>query len=190
MRYLSILLALALATGCAGTVSRPDPATIEDPRPVFLVDHGRHSSLVLASDRKTLIRYVYGDWAWYAMSGGGPLRVFPTLFARTQGALGRRELEISPETDAIQGAMRVPVNEVHRFDAPAPRVDRLIEEIDRRFDQARDSLHYSEDFDLEFVHDPKPYTLTDNSNHVVARWLEELGIEVSGNPVFGRWRID
>lgn len=187
MLALSILV---LATGCAGTVTRPDPAEVEDSRPVFLIDHGRHSSLVLTRHDHTPVRYVYGDWRWYARMGGGPLQIFPTLFIRTQGALGRRELEAPAEAEAIRGRIRVEIRQIHHLPAPARRVDRLIEALDRRFDQARDTRIYNEAFDLEFVHDPKPYTLTDNSNHVVARWLEELGIDVSGDPVFGRWRVE
>lgn len=181
---------LALLTGCAGTVNVPDAAELDDPRPVFLLDHGHHSSLVVTRADDSMVRYVYGDWRWYAMRETGFLRSFPTLFASTQAALGRRELDGPPEADSLRGRIRVVIDQLYGLSAPAERIDSLIERLDQRFDAAADTRMYNQDYDLEFVHDPKPYTLGSNSNHVIAAWLEELGIDVSGNPMFGRWRVE
>ena len=180
---------LALLTACAGTVTVPDDTELEDPRPVFLLDHGRHASLVVTRADDSLIRYVYGDWRWYARQETGFFRIFPTLFARTQAALGRRELAGPPESDALRRQIRVVIQEIHPLSVPAALIDELIATLDARFEDALETLYYNRDYDLEFVHDPKPYTLGDNSNHVVAGWLRQLDIDVSGNPVFGRWRV-
>ena len=136
-----------------------------------------------------MLRFVYGDWRWYAERETGFLRAFPTLFARTQGALGRQALPPPPEAATIRANARVTIDEIHLLAVDARSVDALIQTLERRFDSARETLRYSEPYDLEFVHDPKPYTLGDNSNHVVADWLRSLGVEVRGNPWLGRWRF-
>lgn len=181
---------LALLTGCAGTVKVPDSAGLDDPRPVFLLDHGYHSSLVVTRADGSMVRYVYGDWRWYARRKTGFLRSIPTLFASTQAALGRRELDGPPEADSLSDRIRVVIDQLYSLSAPAERIDSLIERLDQRFDAAGDTRIYNQGYDLEFVHHPRPYTLGDNSNHVIAAWLEELGIDVSGNPMFGRWRVE
>lgn len=181
---------LALLTGCAGTVNVPDAAELDDPRPVFLLDHGYHTSLVVSRGDGSMVRYVYGDWRWYARRKTGFLRSFPTLFASTQAALGRRELDGPPQADSLSDRIRVVIDQLYSLSAPAERIDSLIERLDQRFDAAADTRIYNQGYDLEFVHDPRPYTLGDNSNHVIAAWMEELGIDVSGNPMFGRWRVE
>lgn len=188
--YISITIsALLVCSGCTATVKIPEVAEHDDPRPVFLFDHGLHSSLALSRDDGTLVRYVYGEWRWYARRETGVLRVLPTLLSDTQSALGRRELPGPPEVDVLLQQIRVEVNQIYAFDAPGDRIDDLISDLDSQFDSARDTLIYNEAYDLEFVHDPRPYHMGHNSNHVVADWIRSLGIEVRGNPASGAWRI-
>ncbi len=182
------LMALVLA-GCTATAKFPSPDALDDPRPVFMVEHGWHTSLVLTREDKSMVRYVYGDWRWYAQQETGGLRVLPTLFARTQGALGRASLESPASERALRAQTRVVIDDVHTFQASATRVEALLERLDARFDAARDTRAHSDAYGLDFVHDDKPYTLWDNSNHVVAEWLRALDVEVTGNPIYGRWRI-
>lgn len=179
----------ALLTGCVGTVTRPDIQEIEQPRPVYLLDHGRHSTLVLTREDDSMVRYIYGEWRWYALQEAGVFRVLPTLFFPTQAALGRKELDGPPAESTIRRQIPVVIQAVHELPAEAERIDQLDRRLEQRFDDAIDTLHYNRDFDLEFVHDRKPYTVFDNSNHIVADWLRELGIEATGNPMWGTWRI-
>lgn len=188
-KFLAAVMAVALLSACAGTVVVPDPGEVEAPRPVFLLDHGRHTSLVLTRADESMIRYLYGDWRWYALQDTGLCRAFPTLFAETQATLGRRELRGPPEESSIRRQVPVTIRRVHEMPAPADRIDSLAFRLDKRFRAAIETLHYNADYDLEFVHDPKPYTLGDNSNHVVANWLRQLDFEVTGNPIFGCWRL-
>jgi len=185
---LLVLMALVLA-GCTATVKFPAPGAVDAPRPVFLVEHGWHTSLVLTREDESMVRYVYGDWRWYAEQETGALRVLPTLFARTQGALGRASLESPASERALRAQTRVVIDDVHAFEASASRVEALLERLDARFVAARDTRQHSAAYGLDFVHDDKPYTLWDNSNHVVVEWLRELDVEVTGNPLYGRWRI-
>lgn len=184
-----ILVVIWLVSGCAATVTPQDVPKHLDPRPVYLLDHGLHASLAVSREDGTLVRYVYGEWRWYAMRETGFPRVFPTLFTRTQATLGRRELPGPVDADGLRRLLRVEVKHVHVLEAPAERIDELIADIDQRFDSARNTLIYNAAYDLEFVQDPRPYHLVYNSNHAVAEWLRILGIEISGSPIFGAWRV-
>lgn len=185
-----LILAMLVLAGCSATVSLPDAGAIEEARPVFLVEHGWHTSLVLVRDDDSLVRYVYGEWRWYARQETGAWRVFPTLFVRTPGALGRVSLDPPATERSLRVQTRVAVDAVHEFAVAGGRVDTLLEQLDERFESAIDTREHSEAYGLDFVRDEQAYTLWRNSNHLVADWLTQLGIDVRGNPVFGRWNID
>ncbi|MDZ7810070.1 MAG: hypothetical protein U5L11_07790 [Arhodomonas sp.] len=125
VKLLPALIALTLLAACAGTVVAPEPAQVDNPRPVFLVDHGRHISLVLARPDGSMIRYLYGDWRWYALQETGLCRAFPTLFTETQGTLARQALQGPPVPSSIQRQVPVVIQRIHPLQAPVTRVDRL-----------------------------------------------------------------
>lgn len=194
---LLLLLAWLTLTGCTGKVSVPDRAA--DHRPVYLLAHGRHTSLVLTRADGALVRYAYGDWRWFAEGDTGALRALPTLFVATRGALGRQDLgQISDELwDEMPGANRAALAarlyldpaRIHPLAAPATRIDRLLAELDAIFAVNADQRLYNAALGLEFVPDPQGYSLFANSNHRVQDWLHALGIEARGNPMFGRWQV-
>lgn len=187
LRTTVLLIAAGLLGGCAATISVP-PAPAE-PRPVYVVDHGRHSSLVLVRGDHSLVRYAYGEWRWYAKQDTGFWRAFPTLFARTTAALGRRELAGPPTEENIRRRIPVVIDAIYALPGEPARVDALSADLDALFEARRDTLHYNAVYDLEFVVHPEPYTLGHNSNHVVAGWLRQLAIEVRGSPMMGTWRL-
>ena len=188
--YLLYAVLVLLVSGCAATVPRPELTDDRADRMVFLVDHGRHSSLVLSRSDDSLVRYAYGEWAWYAEGRSGFWRAFPTLFTPTRSTLGRREWTGTASEAAIRQQIRVEIRAIHSFLAWGHRVDALDRRLRLHFERSSDQALYHERFDLEFVPSVRPYTLLHNSNHVVAEWLGELGIVVRGNPVFGRWRVE
>jgi hypothetical protein len=187
---LLLVVLIILLSGCVGTVTRPAGDAIDQPRPVFLLDHGRHSSLVLTREDDSMVRYLYGEWRWYALQETGFFRVWPVLFFPTQAALGRKGLTGPPEETSIRRQIPVVIQAIHELPAEAERIDELDRRLEQRFEDATDTLLYNRDYDLEFVHDPVDYTVFYNSNHVVADWLRELGIEVRGNPIWGWWRVE
>lgn len=182
------LLAIAVLTGCAATLT-PPPAP-EQPRPAFLLDHGRHSSLVLATRDERLMRYAYGEWRWYAERDTGFGRMLAALLRQTPAALGRRELSGPADSERIRDQILVELNIIYAFDAEAEKVDALLAELDRQFRARLDEMVENPVYGLDFVPHPVPYTWRHNSSHVVAEWLEALDFEIRGNPTFGRWRID
>jgi hypothetical protein len=186
--YLTMMVASALLAGCVGTIATSHEAGPET-RPVFLLDHGRHSTLLLSRADGSLVRYLYGDWRWYAEGDIGILRAVPTLFAPTPSALGRQILS-GPSTDAaIRDQVRMRILALYRLPAARQRIDRLDRRLEGYFERLRDQAYYNAGYAVEFVPGQDPYTLSNNSNHVVAGWLGELGIDVRGNPVFGNWRV-
>ncbi len=184
------MILAALLTGCVGTVTRPDVEDIEQPRLVYLLDHGRHSTLVLTRADDSMVRYLYGEWRWYALQETGFFRVLPTLFFPTQAALGRKELTGAPDESGIRRQVPVVIRDIHELPAEADRIDQLDQRLKQRFEDASDTRHHNPNYDLEFVHDPVDYTVFYNSNHVVADWLRELGVKVRGNPIWGWWRVE
>lgn len=182
------LLAIAVLTGCAATVT-PPPAP-EQSRPVFLLEHGRHSSLVLATADERLMRYAYGEWRWYAERDTGFGRMFGALFRQTPAALGRQVLSGPPDAETTRGQIRVELDVIYTFDAEAGKVDALLNELDRQYRARLDEVLENPVYGLDFVPHPVPYTWRHNSNHMVAEWLETLDFQIRGNPVFGRWRVD
>lgn len=184
-----ILPACLLLAGCAGVVTRTAPETAET-RPVFLLDHGRHATLVLTRADQSLVRYAHGDWRWYAEDRTGPLRAFSALLVPSRSAIGRRTLPPAADEHFLRRQIPVHIEAIHTFAAPASRIDALDRRLDALFEVGVEERLFNARFDLEFVPGPRPYTLFDNSNHVVAGWLEELDIGVRGNPVFGRWRVE
>jgi hypothetical protein len=189
-RVLLLTKALFVLAGCVATVAAPSDPPPADARAVFLLDHGYHSSLVLGRADDSMVRYVYGEWRWYAMGDTGFFRVFPTLLVPTQAAFGRRVLADPANWDGVHREVRVGIDELHQFHADPARADALIEELDALFEAHRDTLHYNPTHDVEFVEHPERYRLGNNSNHYVADWLRQLGIEVRGSPMIGRWRVE
>ena len=187
-RLTPALMGLVLA-GCGGTVMAPNPDAAKDTRPVFLLDHGRHANLVLTRADGTLVRYLYGDWRWYAQGDTAFLRTVPTLFAATPSALGRQVLAGPATAACIRRQVRREIQDLYPLSAAGARIDRLDRGLQEYFAQMRAQAHYNAALDVEFVPGERPYTLFGNSNHVVAEWLEALDVEVRGNPVFGGWRI-
>lgn len=185
-----MLLSLLLLCGCAGVVTQPAVDPTVEIRPVFLLDHGRHSSLVLTRADNSLVRYAHGDWVWYAEDRTGPLRAFSTLLMPTESAIGRREMNPVRNEIDLRRQIRVGIEAIHSLSAPAARIDALDQSLSEWFEQQSDQALFNERFDLEFVPGRRPYTVFDNSNHVVAEWLSALHIPVRGNPIFGTWRLE
>jgi len=186
-RLLAIGL-LALALGACVTTVRP-PAAPAQPRTVYLLVHGDHASLVLTRQDARLVRYAYGDWAWYAENRTTPWRGAAALFWPTRAALGRRELPGPATGDNLVAHIREGIDELYRLEVSAGAVDALHAELEALFLSRRDTLHYNPDFDLEFVTHPDDYTMHHNSNRVVAGWLARLGCAIDGGYALTEWRI-
>lgn len=187
MRLLALVLTafLAALAGCsARIVPPPEPL---DPVSVWVLDHGRHSSLLLPSD-DGINRYSWGDWQWYAEGVTGVRSGLKALFAPSASALGRQRLPEATDLRSALSHMSVGVAASTELRVEAEAARHLRASLDTRFEDAPRS-RYNPDYDLLFIADPRPYSLADNSNRRVAEWLTELGCEIRGNPLLSGWRL-
>lgn len=186
-RYtLAFLLTLWL-TGC-GTTTVVVPPTPTEPVPVFLLDHGRHTSLILPAPDGTMTRYAYGDWKFYAERETGLGHAIAAILWPTESALGRRHLPGPPTEAAVRAQVRVYVQEIHGFSAEAARVLALRDRLNAYFETG--VVRETPEVDLSFVAYPHAYSLRHNSNAVIADWLTELGAEVSRRPIWAGWQVE
>ncbi|HUP44809.1 MAG TPA: hypothetical protein VM779_04765 [Thermoanaerobaculia bacterium] len=169
---------LSLLASCTTTI-RP-PVAVNDPARVLVLTHGISSSLVLPDERGGGVRFAYGDWRYYALGQTGLCETLAAVLWPTRAALGRQVIEPAMiERLSHEVAVAIVVDR--------KAVDGLRARLEAIFFQAIDSWVYNPGHRLEFVTHPQPYSLRNNSNRQVARWLRELGAEVSGVPLLPKW---
>jgi hypothetical protein len=180
---MSAVLALSCLAGCAARLQPPAPP--QEPRTVWLLEHGRHSTLLLTARDDALHRYAYADWAWYVEGERGAGPALDALVRRSQAALGHARLP----PGSAPGDVGVGIERSIGFEVEAAAVDTLLQELAGLFDAAADEPRYSTTNNLYFVPHPRPYRFGYNSNHMVAEWLRALGVGVRGNPAIGQWQV-
>lgn len=186
IRHLALLVSVS-GTACTNVIVPPDAPSI--PRSVFVLDHGRHASLVLPAREGRLVRYAYGDWKYYALRETGALETTGAALWPTRAAFGRRELEGAPTDAGVRGAVRVGIEHLHEVVVDSVLVERLRARLDTLFQSEIESKIHNRAYDLDFVHHPRDYTIFRNSNAFVALWLRSLGCQVRGPLLFSRWRV-
>lgn len=184
---MTTVAAAVLVTQACTTIIEP-PQAPPDPSPVFLVDHGRHASLVLPVGDDGMVRYAYGDWDYYARVRTGVGDAATALFWPTQAGLGRRALSGLPGASGVRRQVRGIVS-LHRLIVDSEKVERLRARLDSIYAANIETRIYNSRYDLEFVHHPAVYWALNNSNQVVAGWLLELGCRVVGAALFSDWEV-
>jgi len=181
-----LLAALALLGGCTTQILPPRDVT--DPARVFVLDHGRHTSLVLPTPEGGLVRYAYGDWRYYAERETGLGHAVAALLWSTPGALGRRHLAGPPTAAMVRARVPLVIEMLYEIEVERARVEALRAELDAIFAAAGRELDTPET-DLIFVPHPRAYNLRHNSNTAIAAWLVRLGCETRGPAILANWRI-
>jgi len=179
-------MALCVCLSACTTTVVP-PAQVEDPAWVGVLDHGRHSSLILETSDGGMLRYAYGDWAWYALDESGVIEGSAAVLWPTPAALGRKRLPGPFSPAAVAREVRVPIEHALYIRVDAGVSHRLLERLDRIFEENDQTLTYNRSYDLVFVRLLESYWILDNSNTMVGRWLEELGCSVEGPGLFATW---
>jgi hypothetical protein len=165
------------------------PAAVVEPARVAVLDHGRHTSLLLeVPGEAAMVRYAYGDWRWYALGQTGVFEGIAAL-SGNKSALGRKRLPgpLTPET--VPRRVTVGIEEALYLDAEARDVRRLVATLDGIFAANTAERIDNTAYGLEFVPHPEPYGAFNNSNQMVARWLEALGCRVDGSAVYADWKL-
>jgi hypothetical protein len=184
---LSVFFILVLS-GCGTTTLKP-PTNPPDPRTVFVLDHGRHTSLVVTTDAGDLVRYAWGDWRYYADQDTRLRTGAAALFCGTPSTLARRELVGPAEAAALVAQLRVGVQMIHVLQVDGADADRLRAELDALHAKGADRHRYVAVYDLVFAPYPEPYTWRNNSTTKIAEWLDAMGVEVSGPALVARWQV-
>jgi hypothetical protein len=165
------------------------PDRVADPAQIGVLDHGRHTSLIVEVPDNGMLRYAYGDWDWYALRQTGPAEASSALLWPSQAALGRKELPGPFSPMAVSRDVRVPIEHALYLIVEAREVRRLVDRLDRIYYENRSTRVYNEAYDLVFVPHPEPYSTFHNSNQVVGDWLEQLGCRVEGTTLFSVWKL-
>lgn len=193
MRILRRRLLLALATGavgaCATTYVVIPPAPPAAHAPVAVLDHGRHSSLVVGLPDGRMVRYAYGQWAWYAEGDARAGQGLAALTRETPAGLGRRVLPGPLTMEALRWQVRVGIENVLLLDVDAAAAQRLVGRLDAIAEAGRERMLTNAGVDLDFFPHPVPYSQAHSSNRVVAGWLREMGAEVEGDGLIADWRL-
>lgn len=182
----AVLFCLVFLTGCGYTLI--PPALPLNPTQVFLLDHGRHSSLVLPTDNE-MIKYSYGDWDWYALNKRGLQSASRALLQSSPAALGRQYFYSAPMEESVRRAVQVNIENIFSIIVERDRVNELNTRLEHFFKKNRQQIHHNRIYGVDFVPHPVPYSLSHNSNKVVAQWLRELGVEVRGGGPLSRWKL-
>ncbi|HEX6928059.1 MAG TPA: hypothetical protein VF267_02330 [Gammaproteobacteria bacterium] len=183
-----LLAATITLSGCAATVV--PPASPGNPRPAFILDHGRHASLVVVDNGGRPVRYAFGQPGASGADGDiGFFRGLGALLVPESGTLGRRVLPGLPTAGNVRMASGVDVENVYCIAVAGERANRLQRVLNLVFEDNLASATYDPDWNLEFVENPADYWFGDDPNEAVENWLVELGCEVSGVTSFGDWKI-
>lgn len=182
-----MVFAFLALPGCATTIY--PPTTVAAPAKVAVLDHGRHASLVVeVPGEPRMVRYSYGDWAWYAFQQTGVIEATDAMIWPSQAALGRRELIGAPTPESVARGVRVAIEDAIFIEVEASAARDLIARLDGIYAANLATRIYNDAYDLEFVHHPDEYWVFHNSNQMVAKWLALLGCEVAGPAILSNWR--
>ncbi|MDX1587971.1 MAG: hypothetical protein R3296_03455 [Oleiphilaceae bacterium] len=180
-----MLVALAaLLTACSNRLYPPVP---DQPVTLYLMDHGRHASLILPHEDNGWVRYAHGEWRWYARLEQGYWRGAQALFWPTRATIGRQRLQQVPTRPGVHATIPEGFRQRIELVAEAQRVRVLRERLDGHFAEPSQRV-FQPVFNLEFVPYPRSYWFGRNSNRTMADWLEALGVRVSGPALFSHWQ--
>jgi hypothetical protein len=185
MKNICLLLTMGLILLACTTEIRPPQAGQER---VFLVDHGRHASLVIQLDNR-VYRYSYGDWDFYAEASPGFWNGLKAALWPTQGALGRKQWSGLASADNLHRHLPDGIEQIHSLQVEEHRARDLVKELELIFQRHQPSLRQTPEYNLEFVHHPQVYWILNNSNQMIGKWLEQLGCQINGAALFSRWEI-
>lgn len=183
---LAALAAVCMA-GCAATIIPPnDP---DAPRAAYILDHGRHTTLVVVDSNDRPVRYAFGQLNAYADGDIGFFRGMAAMLMPGPGTLGRRVLPGPPTPDNVLEAVGVDVENLYCVAVSGAASDRLQRILDLTFEQNRPTARYVAGWNLEFVKNPEDYWFGTTANEAVENWLVELGCEVKGTTAFANWNV-
>ena len=191
MRLVTLVTLLAMPllgpVGCMMELVAPEPSTLREPAEVRITNFGMHAGLVLPRDEGNLGEYAFGEWEWFALEQNQWYRSFGALLIPSESPLSRRLRQDAAAHEATSYAPRpIEVFLVEREKALA--LSRELDTLITESMAATPDRAVMRDGTL-FVPREEPYRLGNNCNHVLARWLESLGVRVVGNRTVATVRV-
>jgi hypothetical protein len=174
-------------SGCGGTIT--PPPHVLNPAQVYITDYGRHSTLLLPTGNGSgLVEYAFGDRAWLVGYHRKWYNVFGSLFFSDGATLGRRYFRQTPSPEHFVESLQT--RTYITFAVEQERAAELRGKLDAEWERAASTASPAPDGDgFLYVDDAESYSLLHNCNHVTARWLRELGCEVSGMTVTSKLKL-
>jgi len=182
-----VLAIFLLNIACVNHISSPTQAI--DPVQIYLVDHGRHPSIILPREG-AWTRYAYGDWSWYAVGQENLFTAISAMLWPTQAALGRREFPANWQPLERNSLIREGFVKILPLMADGKMVAQLSSQLEEIFAANQNQLLLNPTYNLEFVPHPRSYWFAHQSNQVMAQWLRELGFHISGSNLLSNWEIN
>jgi hypothetical protein len=176
---------LCVIGGCATTIIPPQAPA--EPVEVFILDHGRTTSLVVPTDGG-MLRFAYGDWDYYALGRKDLYHGIAALLWPTRSALGRSAFSGAQAENAIRENSPA-IRSLHALRVERARVSAFERSMAALYEAGREHEVENKTARLKFVPHPRPYTYLWNSNHAVASWLRELGCETRGASFHASWHV-
>jgi hypothetical protein len=165
------------------------PANPANPRAVFLIDHGTHSSLAIETSNGEMLRYSYGDLRYYAKRDTSLASGAAALLWPTPATLGRGELQGPISVESLRSQLVVVVEQIYPLEVSGNRADALIARLDEIFIQGQGELISVPEYGLIFAPHPQSYFLSSNSSTMIGAWLRELGATVFGWSLTSSWTV-
>ena len=170
-------LLVALVFGCTSAVRQPD--VVNDPVSVLLIREALHRGVVFPRETD-MVEFGFGDWAWYALEEDEWYDALPTVLWPTRGTLSRR---VIPAIDTESARAALPWLEFVEFRVERSAAERLRDQLEAQFAAASAELVQPPGRSMQFVPCDGSYWFGNTCADVAARWLEELGCDVSWLPI-------
>src|SRR6185295_9656624 len=101
--------------------------------------------------------------------------------------LGQRSFDVAPGRASFHG--RISAESLTELKVARAKAEALRAKLEVRWTLHAEKKVANSQNGLTFVKDDESYLCWNNCNHVVLRWLEELGCETSGCGCFADFRI-
>ena len=183
---LFLLVTLLIAPGCATTIT--PPRNVTDSTPIYLIDYGRHSSIMFRVGGDDVREYCFGDYDWFAINRNTRRDALRALFNSAGSTLGRRPAQFADDVTQIKKGTNAP--HVYRLVVSGEKADELVRHLDAVFDGRLGTLTYNPLSGVWFVRTKDRYSAFHNCNHVTNRWLERLGVKTRGAKMFARFNVE
>lgn len=177
---------ISVFSGCAMHIT--PPRDVAEPAKIYLADYGRHSSVLLPEDDKTLVEFTYGQWHWFALNKNAWYNAWYLSIFPASGTLGRRVVPNDMSDEEMKSELAA--LEVYSLNVERSRAIALRDELQRMYDANIDTKVNNSLVGMDFVRAPIIYSLYfQNCNKVVAVWLERMGCHVGGSHHFADFKI-